>query len=60
MEPRTKVIMDSGKEYIFNEHPVDFSKRFFDEEKYEIIPGVIYGSGFTIVVDHISSIEEVR
>ena len=57
---KTKVIMDSGKEYIFPEHPEDFLKRCCDEQTGEIKPGFIHGMGFSIRPAHISSIEDVE
>ena len=56
----TKVIMDSGKHYEFDEHPEDFLKRFYDEETGEIKQGFIHGEDFSINVKHISSIENVE
>ncbi|MEW8957797.1 MAG: hypothetical protein AB2448_01605 [Moorella sp. (in: firmicutes)] len=60
LKVKTKVIMDSGKEYLFNEYPEDFLKRFYDEETGKIRPGFIHGPGFSISVEHISSIKDIE
>lgn len=58
---KTRVIMDSGKEYIFEEPLDHFLKRLYDETiKKELHGelGLIHSRGFSISIFHISSLEE--
>ncbi len=55
----TKVIMDSGKEYVIKEHPGDLLKRIYDEDTAKINTGFIHEDGFSISIGHISSIESI-
>ncbi|RXM70841.1 hypothetical protein [Clostridium tetani] len=57
---KTKVIMDNGKEYIFNEYLEDFLKRIYDEEKKQIKSDFIHEGWFSISIDHISCMEDVE
>lgn len=56
---KTKVIMDNGKEYIFNEYLEDFLNRIYDEEKKQIKSDFIYEGRLSISINHISCIEDM-
>lgn len=56
----SKVILDNGKEYIFEEHPADLLKRIYDKKTGKVKHGFIHGNGFSIAMSHIAVIEDVK
>jgi len=60
IKTKTKVIMDSGKEYVIDEHPEDLLRRIYDENKSVIKIGFIHGPGFSLATQHVSSIEDIE
>lgn len=59
---KTKVTMDSGKEYIFNESYDDFLAKLYDSSENENIykSRIIHGDNFVIFTEHIKSIEGIE
>jgi hypothetical protein len=57
---RTKVIMDNGKEYEFDEKPDEFINKIYDPVTGKIRSGFINGEDFSICTDHISSIRNIE
>ena len=56
----SKVILDNGKEYIFEEHPADLLKRIYDKKTGKVKHGFIHGNGFSIAMNHISVVEDIK
>ncbi|WP_139906072.1 hypothetical protein [Clostridium thermarum] len=56
----TKVIMDNGKVYGFNESLDIFLKRIYDNRTSRIIPTLLKGKDFYLNTEHIASIEEIQ
>ena len=55
----TKLIMDSGKEYFFNQHPDEVLKRMVNSETDKPYEGFVFLRGLSINPSHISSIEDI-
>ena len=56
----SKVILDNGNEYIFEEHPADLLKRIYDKKTDKVKRGFIHGNGFSIAMSHIAVIEDIK
>lgn len=56
---KSKVILDNGNEYVFEEHPADLLKRVYDKKTGKVKQGFLHGNGFSIAMKHIASIEDV-
>ncbi|MDC0763513.1 hypothetical protein POF51_22565 [Brevibacillus sp. AG] len=56
---KTKVIMDSGKEYTIDKHPEDFLERITDKDGI-LLNGFVHFLGVSINPSHISSIETIE
>lgn len=57
---KSRVILDNGREYIFEEHPADLLKRVYDKKTGKVKQGFLHGKGFSIAMKHIASIEDVN
>ena len=56
----SKVVLDNGKEYIFEEHPADLLRRIYNKKTGKIKHGFIHGNGFSIAMSHITAIEDIK
>ena len=54
---KSKIIMDSGKEYIVNDDVEALNEHYFTHKDGRLINGMVYMSGFAINPSHISSVE---
>ncbi|SDM84654.1 hypothetical protein SAMN04488137_2216 [Fictibacillus solisalsi] len=56
---KTKLFMDSGKEYILNKHPEDLVEQFKNQDG-DLINSFIQFEGLIINPSHVSSLEYIE